>query len=201
MNTNTFSSIFNYLELTKRSNIINVWLLGINSTILFFILKNSLNPSATFNRLIEFNCFKISYIILIVWISINVILLIIYTYKEKILSLVIEDKYYRLKSFMSYIDDINKISENELLAKDIFEVYLLAKEKKTQAVINEYVDYILKKNMSLAKWSNNRLKLYKFVIFGSIPLAIVSFIIILDSIKLLNVSFLRCCFVDLIKFW
>lgn len=200
MNTNTFSSIFNYLELTRRSNIINAWLLGINSAILLFVLKNSLNPSATFSRLIEFNCFKISYIILIIWISINVILLIIYTYKEKILSLVIEDKYHRLKSFMFYIDSIDKISEKELLEKDIFEVYLLAKDKKSQAAINEYIDYIFKKNMSLVKWSNNRLKIYKFVIFGSIPLAIVSFIIILDSIKLLNDSFQCCCLVDLIKF-
>lgn len=200
MNTNTFSSIFNYLELTRRSNIINGWLLGINSAILFFILKNSLNSSVTFGRLIEFNCFKISYIILIIWISMNVILLIIYTYKEKILSLVIEDKYYRLKSFMSYIDSIDKISEKELLEKEMFEVYLLAKDNKSQAVINEYIDYIFKKNMSLVKWSNNRLKIYKFVISGSIPLAIVSFIIILDSIKFLDDSFLCCCLVDLIKF-
>ena len=201
MNTNTFSSIFNYLELTKRSNIINAWLLGINSAILFFILKNSLNPSATFSRLIEFNCFKISYIILIIWISINVILLIIYTYKEKILSLVIEDKYFRLKSFMYYIDDIDKISENELLAKDMFEVHLLTTNNKSKAAIKEYIDYIFKKYKSLIKWSNNRLKIYKFVIFGSIPLAIVSFIILLDSIKLLNVSLQCCGLVDLIKFW
>lgn len=182
MNTNTFSSIFKYLELTKRSNNINAWLLGINSAILFFILKSNLNPSDTFNRLIEFNGFKISYIILIIWVSINVILLIIYTYKEKILSLVIEDKYFRLKSFMSYMDNIDKISEKELLEKDMFKIYILAKDSSSQSVIKEYIDYIFKKNMSLLKWSNKRLKIYKLVILGSIPLAVVSFIILLDSI-------------------
>lgn len=179
MNTNTFRGVLDYLALTKKSNTINSWLLGINSAILLFLINSLLQPTEVFKSLVTSNiCFKIVCFILFIWLSLNVIILIMYSYREKVLSLVIEDKYYRLKSFMSYMDNIKKISEEELLDTDMFKVYELTDRESTRVVLDEYVGEIIRYIQAILKWSNKRLLIYKFVILASIPLLIACFIVV-----------------------
>lgn len=179
INTNTFRSILEYLALTKKSNIINTWLLGINSAILIFLINSFIEPSEVFKSLISNNIyFKSTCLILFVWLSINVILLIIYSYKEKVVSLTIEDKYYRLKAFISYMDNIENISEDELLDRDIFEIEELTDLLSTKKVIKEYTDKIIKHNQSILKWANKRFLIYRIVILVSIPLLLASSMIV-----------------------
>lgn len=178
LNTNTLRSILDYLSITKNSNTINTWLLGINFAVLFFLINNFIKPSDVFEILLKENIyFKISCFVLFVWLTINALILIVFSYREKILSLLIEDKYYRLKSFISYMDNIKDISEEELLKMDIFKIQELATNEKTKKVINEYVFKIMNYNGVIVKWSNNRQLIYKFVIMASMPLIIASFII------------------------
>jgi len=179
MNTNTFRGVIDYLALTKKSNTINSWLLGINSAILLFLINSLLQPTEVFKLLISSNIyFKIVCFILFVWLSLNVIILIMYSYREKVLSLIIEDKYYRLKSFISYMDNIKKITEDELLDTDLFKVYALTNRESTRRVLNEYAGEINSYILSILKWSNKRLLIYKFVILASIPLLIACFIVV-----------------------
>ncbi|TYB80340.1 hypothetical protein ES676_01345 [Bizionia saleffrena] len=178
MNTNTFRGVLDYLTLTKKSTTINSWLLGINSAILLFLINNLLQPTDVFKLLVTSNIyFKIVYFILFIWLSLNVIVLIMYSYREKVLSLTIEDKYYRLKSFISYMDNIKKISEEELLDTDMFKVSELTVSESTRVVLDEYVGEIIRYSQSILKWSNKRLLIYKFIILASIPLLIACLIV------------------------
>lgn len=179
LNTSSFRSILEYLSITKNSNTINTWLLGINFAVLFFLINNFIKPSEIFEALLKENIyFKILCFILFVWLTINVSILIIFTYKEKILSLVIEDKYYRLKSFISFISDIKDISDEELLEMDLYEINKLTKDPGTKKALYRYVSEIFKYNGSLVKWSNKRLLIYKFVISVSIPLLAAATIVV-----------------------
>lgn len=183
INTNTIRGILAYLELTKKSNTINTWLLGINSAILLFIINRLTQPSDFLRSLIAENIFfKTLCLILFIWITINVIILIIYTYKERVLSLTIEDKYYRLKSFLSYMDNIDSITEDELLDKDIFEIRELTNRESTSKAIEEYTNDIIKYSLSILKWSNKRLFIYRIVILASIPLLLGCCFIIIYNI-------------------
>lgn len=95
LNTNTFQSVLDYLSITKNSNTINSWLLGINVAILLFVINNFIEPTEYLQFLInKIIIFKIIIIVLFVWLLINVSILIIFSYKEKILSLAIEDNFY-----------------------------------------------------------------------------------------------------------
>jgi hypothetical protein len=118
----------------------------------------------------EVIAFKFLSIILFIWLTFNVSILIIFSYKEKILSLAIEDTIYRLKSFISYMDNVKEISEEELLNMDIFQLQELTVYSNTKKVIDEYVNKINDYRMSIVKWSNKRLLIYRFVILVSIPL-------------------------------
>lgn len=180
LNTSSFRSILEYLSITKNSNTINTWLLGINFAVLFFLINNFIKPSEIFETLLKENIyFKSICFGLFFWLTINVSILIIFSYKEKILSLAIEDNYYRLKSFMSYMSNIKDISDEELLDMDLFEISDLTKDNGTKKALNEYVSKIFKYNSALVKWSNKRLLIYKFVILVSIPLLAAAFIIVL----------------------
>lgn len=173
LNTNTFQSVLDYLSITKNSNTINSWLLGINVAILLFFVNSFINLSKNFQILFNnIMIFKILIIVLFVWLIINVSILIIFSYKEKILSLAIEDNFYRLKSFISYMDNINEISEDELLCIDMFKLHEFTNNQKTKKVIEEYVFKINDYRMAIVKWSNKRFLIYKFVILVSIPLLI-----------------------------
>ncbi len=184
INTNTFRSILEFLELTKKSNIINSWLLGINSAILLYLINNVVQSTEFLEDLILNNLlFKYVYILLFVWLSINEVLLLVYTYKEKVLSLTIEDKYYRLKSFISYMDNIDFITDEELLDKDISNIHKLTSKLDTKDAINYYTNKIIKYNKSILKWSNKRYLIYKFVVLASIPLLIASFILFYNSVR------------------
>ena len=184
INTNTFRSILEFLELTKKSNIINSWLLGINSAILLYLINNVVQSTEFLEDLILNNLlFKYVYILLFVWLSINEVLLLVYTYKEKVLSLTIEDKYYRLKSFISYMDNIDFITDEELLDKDISNIHKLTSKLDTKDAINYYTNKIFKYNKSILKWSNKRYLIYKFVVLASIPLLIASFILFYNSVR------------------
>lgn len=183
INTNTFRSILEYLALTKKSNTINTWLLGINSAILLFIINRLTQPSDFLTSLITENTFfKTLCLILFIWININVVILIIYTYKERVLSLTIEDKYYRLKAFMSFMDNIESVSEEELLDKDIFEIGELTNRDSTRKAIEEFTNDILKYNQSILKWANKRFLLYRIVILASIPLLVTCSFIVINSL-------------------
>lgn len=179
LNINTFQSVLDYLSITKNSNTINSWLLGINVAILLFLVNNFINPSKSFETLInKIIIFKILIIVLFVWLIINVSILIVFSYKEKILSLAIEDNFYRLKSFISYMDNINEISENELLNIDMFQLHELTNNIKTKKVIDDYVFKILDYRTAIVKWSNKRFVIYRIVIFVSIPLLIAAAMIV-----------------------
>ena len=185
LNTNTFRSILDYLSITKSSNTINTWLLGINVAVLLFLINNFINPSVVFEKLInEVIVFKILCVVLFIWLTINVSILIIFSYKEKILSLAIEDKYYRLKSFLSYMDNIREISEEELLNMDMFSFHELTDNEKTKIVLDEYVYKIMEYTGAIVKWSNKRLLIYRFVILVSIPLLIAAAMIVFYQLKL-----------------
>ena len=182
ININNFKSILDYLALTKKSNTINSWLLGINSAILIFFINRFIEPSDFLTDLLTKNIYlKFLSLLLFIWLSLNVVLLILYTYKERILSLTIEDKFFRLKAFISFIDDIDDISENELLDKDIYEIQQLTNNPKTKQAIKEYTDGIHKYYNSILKWSNKRFLIYRIVILVSIPLLIASYIVVLSS--------------------
>lgn len=179
INTYTFRSILEYLSITKNSNTINTWLLGMNFAILFFLINNFIKPTEIFEILLKDNIyFKITCFSLFVWLTINVSILIIFSYKEKILSLAIEDNYYRLKSFMSYMSNIKDISDEELLNMDLFEISDLTIDNRTKIALKEYVTKIFKYNSALVKWSNKRLLIYKFVILASIPLLVAATIVV-----------------------
>lgn len=183
INTNTVRSILEYLALTKKSNSINTWLLGINSAILLYIINRLIQPSDFLRSLIAENIFfKTLCLVLFIWITLNVVILIIYTYKERVLSLTIEDKYYRLKSFLSYMDNIDSISEDELLDKDIFEIRELTTRESTSKAIEEYTNDIINYSLSILKWSNKRLLIYRIVILASIPLLVVCSFIVIKSL-------------------
>lgn len=171
LNTNTFKSIEDYLSITRNSNIINTWLLGINFAILLFVVNNFIKPYGIIEILLKENVFfKILSLVLFIWFMINVSILIIFSYREKILSLEIEDKYYRLKFFMSNMDNVKDISEDELLNMNLYKIVELATDNKSKVVLNEYVDKIMKPYKAIVKWSNRRLLIYKFVILAAIPL-------------------------------
>lgn len=173
INTNTFQSFLDYLSITKNSNSINSWLLGINVAILLFLINNFINPSEYFEKMIyDVLFFKILCIILFIWLTINVSILIIFSYKERILSLAIEDNFYRLKSFISYMDNVKEISEKELLNMDMFQLHELTDYSNTKEAIEEYVNKIIDYRIAIVKWSNKRLLIYRFVILVSIPLLI-----------------------------
>lgn len=179
LNTNTFRSTLDYLTITKNSNTINIWLLGINFAILYFLITNFIKPTGVFCILLNENIyFKYLCFLLFIWLTINVIILIVFSYIEKILSLTIEDNYFRLKSFMSYMDSIKDISEEELLKMDMFKIHELTNNVKTRKVIDEYISKIMKYKVEIVKWSNKRLLIYRFVILVSIPLLATTGIIV-----------------------
>lgn len=181
MNTNTFKSVFDYLALTKKSNTINSWLLGVNSAILLLVINSFIKPSEVFKRLLNHNlCFKSLCLILFIWLSLNISLLMIYIYKEKVMSLIIEDKYFRLKSFISYMDNIKDITKEELLEVDVLRLDELTNTDSKKNVLKEYSVKIIDYHISLVKWSNNRLLIYRFVIFVSVPLLLSYSIIVLS---------------------
>ena len=178
LNSNTFKSAFNYLQLTKKSNNINTWLLGINTAILLFIINIYIKPSDIFLKMNqEIFYFKISNLFLFTWIAINMVILIIYTYKERVLSLIIEEKFFRLKSFISFMDSVIDINEKELMDTDMFYVGDLASKVSTKKVLEDYANKIIKYQSTLVKWSNKRLIIYRFVILSALPL-IINFVII-----------------------
>ena len=126
--------------------------------------------------------FKVLTLLLLFWITINVIILIIFSYKEKILSIVVEDKFYRLKSFISYMDNVKDVSEDELLDIDIFFIEDITNRESTKRVLKQYSDNIRLSMTSLLKWSNKRLLIYRFVILAIIPLLFCCLIIVLSNL-------------------
>ncbi len=171
LNTNTFKSLIDYIQITKNSNTINAWLLSINFAVLFFLVNNLIKPYGLIEILLKENIyFKILFFLLFIWLTINVSILIIFTYKERILSLVIEDNYYRLKSFMSFMSNINNVTEEELMNMDMYKIHDLTDDYNTKKAIDGYVNKIMKYLAEIVKWSNKRHYIYKFVILASIPL-------------------------------
>lgn len=76
------------------------------------------------------------------------------------------------------MDNVNEISESELLNFDMFQLHTLTNNTKTKKVIDDYVFKIIDYRMAIVKWSNKRFLIYKFVILVSIPLLVAASMIV-----------------------